>query len=182
MLKTFLVPFALFICFLYTSCASPGGLFKSYLHQKGNLTSLQLDSLKTYLSRTNSSPKDTVIIKYDFNGENCWNQLDHQSDEYIDQVVKSAQVRTVTVLRDRPGISIYKFREEGISFNKLKLRDSDIKIDSSGFVRRLLFKEKQSCGTSGIILPSGDFILIKFDSHFEALSLSGKKIAAVLRD
>jgi len=181
MLRTFFVPFALVICFFYTSCASPGGLFKSYIHTKGSLNSMELDLLKEYLSRTDASPKDTIFIKYDFNGETCWDHLDLQSDEYIDRVVLSAQMRTTATLKARPGISIHKFRENGNAFNKLKLRDSDIKIDSSGLIRQLLFKEKQTCGTSGIVLPSGEFILVKYDSHFDALSLSGKKMGEVLR-
>ena len=168
------------ICLIWIFCASFGAPVAGAKYEKGRLSSLQFDSLKTYLARIDASPKDTLIIKYDFDGESCWDQLDLQSDDYISRVVLSARNRKSEIERERPGVSVYNLRETGSAFNKLKLRDHDIKIDSGGFVRRLLFQKKQGFGSSCIILPSGDYILVKSDAHFEALNLSGKKITSIL--
>lgn len=169
------------VTFFLVACGQSGKLYRNNKLETGSLTNSQLDSLKTFLTNSAFEPRDTIFIKFDFNHESCWEALDNQSDEYINRVVSNSQNSIRSKMANRPNVSIYQYKQSGKAFNKLKHWNTDIKTDSSGYIRKLLFKEKTACGTSAIITPGGKFLLIKSDSHFEAAYMTAEDVAKELR-
>jgi hypothetical protein len=154
------------------SCRPITYLYKDDHPKKRNVVSLSKedhDQLLKFLSKYQSRLNDTVIIKYDFNHETCWDRLDVQTDDYIKRVENGFNERIVKAIKERPAISVFHFRETGNDFNKYVKRNADIIIDSSGLIKKLLFDRRTVCGSSAIILPGGRSVILKSDSHFMAM-------------
>jgi hypothetical protein len=129
---------------------------------------------------TNTSLKDTIIIKYDFNNETCWDLLDQKDDNHIMGFVARHQERVQHVLKTRQNVSVFNFREPGNNLNKIIKWDKSIIIDSSKQLFNLLFKDRCTCGSSILVTPDKQYIFIRSDSHFEALDMTGKQIEEIL--
>ncbi len=144
----------------------------------GKLTDADVRFVKEFLqSFSKTTLNDTLLIKYDFNKDACWNMLDKSKDEDIKSIVLASKERIQTTLLTRPGISIFRFREPGDQLNKIIKWDDSILIDSTKQLYKLLFKKRTECGSSMIILPDGRFILLQTYPHMEALNLSQQQIA-----
>jgi hypothetical protein len=147
----------------------------------GELTETDFSQLKQYIQTfSNTLVKDTIIIKYDFNNETCWNLLDGNTNNYIMRVLKSRQEKIKTMQIFRPNVSIFNFREPGNNLNKLKKLDNTILIDSTKQIKNLLFEKQYTCGSSIIIMPNKKFVFIKSDSHNDILDLNQKQIEELL--
>ena len=124
---------------------------------------------------------DTIILKYDFNRESCWDMLDRQSDSYIQSVIRHRQLFIQQQSLSRKSVSVLRFRERGNSFNKLIDWDGTILVDQKKEIYKALFKKRSSiCGTSAIVLPDRRVVIVFSDSHFEALTYSKEKISKLL--
>ncbi len=178
----FLIIFTLLT--LNLSCVSNPKLYKPDSKERvliGKLSELQFNSLNKILeTNTSSSLQDTLFIKYDYNNESCWNNLDQQSKKYILQVISDRKQRKQKILKDRPNISIFNFRESGDNFNKIKDWDNEIIIDKDNKLFNLIFTQRYRCGNSIIIMPDKQFIFIRSDPHFEALEVNKKRIEEIL--
>lgn len=156
------------ICIIILSCTE----FKLYTTNKkynGVYESGKIDSIRKYLfDASGEAVKDTIIIKYDFNNDDCWNMLDQQSNEHIANVINGMNLYIAAYQNDHPKLSVYQFREKGKNFNKLKLRNKNIIIDN-GFLRKNIFNTLATCGTSIKLYPDGHYQFIYSDSHFAAL-------------
>ncbi|KQM30871.1 hypothetical protein ASE55_16955 [Chryseobacterium sp. Leaf201] len=135
------------------------------------LTKEEYSEFKDYLISKNLQVKDTVFIKYDFNNENCWNQLDFKSKKYIDKIVENFQAHISDFNTAFETAIAYNFRQPGKNFNKLKLWDNTIIIDDRGILEKLIFKNKAQCGSSAVILSDGSYLIYERDAHFELLSV-----------
>lgn len=127
-----------------------------------------------------NKPKDTIIIKYDYQDSSCWNMLDMENQDYILKVVENSQARIKKQIDKRPSISIYRFAELGNRFNNIILLDKTILKDSNNSILNLIFANESSCGNSIIIMPGQKYIYKKSDSHFELLEISKKRIIDIL--
>jgi hypothetical protein len=177
-----------FLCFIslitfFTiaeSCATSSQLYRYDDKNKtytGQLTDSIFTALTKYLTNiSNSKQKDTIIIKYDYNNETCWDMLDQNNDDYIMGFVTRHNERVQKVLATRQNVSVFGFREPGTSVNKIKRWDNSILIDSSKLIFNLLFKERCTCGSSIIIMPDKRFVFLRSDSHSEVLNLTQMQI------
>lgn len=145
------------------------------------LNDTTFDDLKKYLtSITNAELKDTIIIKYDYNNETCWDELDKRDDDNVKPFITANQERVKSLLMLRKKVSIFAFREPGDKFNKIKKWDKSIIIDSDKYLFNLLFKERSICGNSIIVLPDRRYVFVRSDSHSEAMEYSQEKIIELL--
>ncbi|KQM63850.1 hypothetical protein ASE74_11800 [Pedobacter sp. Leaf216] len=161
---------------LIYSCSPKLYVDEDKRYQAGTLTDAQVDSLHFYLKENQRlTLKDTIIIKYDFNRDDCWKDLSYQNAEFLNNVRWTFQKNILEKAEARPKVAIYQYREVGESFSPIKSKGLEIETDS-GFLKKLLFKENTSCGTSAIILPNGKFLLVKSDPQFSALLLNAKDI------
>lgn len=171
------------ILFLTESCNS-SRLYRLEDKNKishGQLSESTFNTLKQFLTTTsNATLKDTIIIKYDFNNETCWDLLDQKDDNYIMGFVARHQDRVQQVLNTRQNVSVFNFREPGNNLNKIIKWDKSIMIDSSKQLFNLLFKDRATCGSSVIVMPDKQFIFIFSDSHLEALDMTQKQIEEIL--
>jgi len=172
---------------LTQNCTTTSKVYYPYNDKKrvgnGLLEDTIFISLKSFLQKyTQDIIKDTIIIKYDYNNETCWNNLDESDDERIMKFVKRKQQSMKQVSQSRKNISLFNFREPGDNLNKLKLWDSTIIIDNRKELYNLLFPHKFNCGNSILILPDKRFIYIGSDPHSEAFYLTGKQIEGILND
>ena len=117
----------LFIAILITtlfSCAPNAKLYRSDNKKHiytGQLSSTDYTSLKQLLaSNSKTALQDTLIIRYDYNYETCWNTLDQQDDANINRVLSNSQNRVQEFRELRPNISVFEFKETGKYLNKLK--------------------------------------------------------------
>ncbi|MEO5945938.1 MAG: hypothetical protein ABIP79_03920 [Chitinophagaceae bacterium] len=112
------------ILIITIGCSSSSQLYRSDDKDKiysGKLSDSTFISLKQFLATsTNSQLKDTIIIKYDYNNETCWDLLDKKEDNYIKPFIPAHQERIKQVLASRQNISIFDFRKPGQNFNKIK--------------------------------------------------------------
>lgn len=167
--------------FIY-SCSPKLYIDENKRYQAGTLSETQIDSLHTFLKQNERlALKDTIIIKYDFNKDVCWNDLSYQNAEFLNNVRWTFQKNIQEKAEARPKVAIYQYREKGENFSPIKSKGLEIETDS-GFLRKLLFKEITSCGTSAIILPNGKFLLVKSDPQFSALILNAKDIEQRLQE
>jgi len=172
------------ILIIAESCGTISQLYRyddknrTYIGQLNDTTFTAL--IKYLTTTTNSKLKDTIIIKYDYNKETCWDNLDEKEDEYIMGFVRRHKERVQKVFAIRKNVSVFDFREPGNNLNKIKKWDSSIIIDSSKQLFNLLFKERCTCGSSIIVMPDKRFIFLRSDSHSEALDLTQKQIEALL--
>ena len=147
----------------------------------GQLSESTFNALKQFLTTTtNATLKDTIIIKYDYNNETCWDILDQKDDNYIMGFVTRHQDRVQQVLKTRQNISVFNFREPGNNLNKIIKWDKSIMIDSSKQLFNLLFKDRCTCGSSILVTPDKQYISIRSDSHFEALDMTEKQIVTII--
>ena len=168
------------LLFLNISCKSHYP-YENSKYASGNLSTLEISDLKTFLGgKSANSVRDTIIINYNYNNANCWQMLDQQSDEYIQQFVEGSKEYVLKSTEKRDKISYFRYREPGKKVNKKILWDDSIAFDETLYLKNLLFLNKQSCGNSAIILPNGDYIILKNDSHSEALTFDKKKISEIL--
>ena len=137
---------------LLISCSSTARLYRHDGTKRiysGTLDDATNASLRQLLViQAVSSLKDTVIIKYDYNNESCWDLLDQRDDNYVQGFVTRHRERIQMLQATRPNVSILEFREPSNNLNKIKKRDSYIIIDSSRRLMNLLFKERSACGNS----------------------------------
>jgi hypothetical protein len=177
--KCLLILSAISICFL--CCGQYRRLYRAGdkgRYQTGKLEKPVFDSLKQYLFSITGKPvNDTIIIKFDFNHETCWSLSDSRTDAEIDAAIARVNEHQAAVLSSRKQLSVFLFRETGRDFNKLISRNNTILIDN-GFMEHLLFKQKTVCGTSAILDPSGSYLLVRSDSHFEALHMTAAQFAS----
>ena len=163
---------------VFTACAAPK-LYRSNRYSTTVISEETLNKLKSYLQKHEvSTVKDTIIIKYNFNGDDCWRMMDSDQQK-LESVLSAYQAHHKMVALKRPNVSIFEFSAKGKNQNNYKLNNSDILIDE-GDIRELLFKEPTTCGSSILILPTGKCLIVKSDSHFEALNLNSKAIDSLL--
>lgn len=148
---------------------------------KGELNEPDYAHLKQILlENTKTILQDTLIIKYDYNNETCWMFLDKKSDDDIASSISIRQDQVRNVSQNRKGVSIFKFKEKGSNLSKVVERDSSIFLDRKKQLFRLLFKKRSTCGNSIIILPGRKFILLRSDSHFEAMNYTRDQMIDIL--
>ena len=139
-------------------------------------------SVKQFLqSYSNTTLHDTILIKYDFNHESCWDMLDTRDKENIKRVIDSYNSTIQKVIDERSAVSVFQFRQPGNNINNYKKWNAKIIIDSSGLLGNILFYDKVMCGSSAIILPDKRFLITRSDSHFESLRYSKEMIEAILK-
>jgi hypothetical protein len=185
MKKYFLVFPVLFSFVIFVeSCSTASRLYRYDDKNRtyaGQLNDETFFALKQYLTNTtNTTLKDTIIIKYDYNNENCWDILDQREKEYIMDFVTTHKQRVQQILAARQNVSVFDFREPGNNLNKIKKWDNTIIIDTTKQLMNLLFKERCACGSSIIVMPDKKFVFLRSDSHSDALGLPQKKIIEVL--
>jgi hypothetical protein len=173
---------SLILIYSCSTTSQPYGADNNNKTYKSQLSDSNFIAIKQYLTKTtNSKLLDTIIIKYDFNNENCWSRLDENNDDYIMGFVTRHKERVQKVLATRPNVSVFDFREPGNNLNKIKKWDNSIIIDSSKQLFNLLFRERCTCGSSIIIMPDKRFIFLRSDSHSEILDLTQKQIEQKLK-
>lgn len=169
---------------LLTGCGSSAKLYRdddpSRIYS-GTLDDTTNTALRNFLSGTTSMLKDTIIIKFDYNHDKCWEMLDRQNKDYIERILKGYQKRVEKARDERVDVSVFTFRERGKNISKSKKWDNSIVIDSSAQLMNLLFKERSMCGNSIIVLPDKKFVFLRSDSHFEAINLTGDQIESYLQ-
>jgi len=150
---------------------------------KGELNEADYAQLKQILLENSKSIlQDTLIIKYDYNNETCWMFLDDKGDDDIASSIRIRQQQVQKVSLNRKGVSIFKFKEKGSNLSKVVERDNSIFQDRKKKLFKLLFKKRSTCGNSIIILPSRKFILVRSDSHFEAMNYTRDQIIDILAE
>ncbi len=138
----------------------------------GLLSDSVFNSVKRLLTEmTGKDVQDTIIIKYDYDKETCWNNLDQRNDEQIKAVLNHRNNWVRQVLKSRPNISFFHFREPGEQLNKVIRWDSTVYIDSSKQLFHWLFNQRSICGNSIIIMPDKRFVFLRSDPHFEVFGL-----------
>lgn len=148
----------------------------------GTLSADKLKSLKEALIKLKPGEiKDTIIIKYDYNYESCWNNLDRADDAYIMGFVHRYNENVKNLLASRPQLSIYSIREPGVGINKIKYWNDSIVIDKNRSIKKLLFKKKSICGNSIMIMPDGKYIFINSDSHNNIFYVTAYKISTLFK-
>jgi len=177
MLNRYLV-FVLICCCVFTACTTPK-LYRSNRYSTTVISEETRNKLKSYLQKHEvSTLKDTIIIKYNFNGDHCWGVMDADQQK-LESVLSAYQAHHKMVALKRTNVSIFEFRAKGKNQNKYKLNNSDILVDE-GDISALLFKKPTTCGSSIVILPTGKCLIVKSDSHFEALNLNSKMIDSLV--
>ena len=137
---------------------------------QGTLTDSVYSQLTNILYESSGNiAKDTIIINYNYNYQDCWRYLDLQNDNYINNVIFSRTTRIRTKLHYSKNTSVYRFKQIGNNFNKVILRDSSILTDKKSELYDLLFNHEIKCGNSILIYPDKKFIYLKNDSHFKLL-------------
>ena len=172
----------LIVVSFHFGCSDTNRIYASYDKGKliaGILSDSGINTLKNIIKfYSNGEIRDTIIIKYEYNNESCWDILDQHGDDYIRGIIKSKQSRIYENLKHRNNISVLTFREEGTNFNKVIAWDSTIIVDNNHRLYDLLFFDRSICGNSIIILPDKRYILTRSDSHFSSLSRTKKQIVA----
>lgn len=165
------------------SCSAPRLYSNQQKVRTGKLTEMQLSELRSYLRPfTKGNLQDTLIIKYEIDGESCWNNLDGQPDDYINRVLVNGQKYKATLSSERPGVSFYHFKEKGNKTNKLISWNKEIIVDEQNKLGPLLFTEKAkaACGSSGVVLPGGEYVIMRSDSHLIGFGLTKEMIREAL--
>lgn len=146
------------------------------------LDAAEYKTLKGLLSKYGAAPlKDTIIIKYDFNNDNCWDSLEKRSGVFIHTIIGAHRNEINALILGRPGISVFQLKEKGKEFSKFKKWNADITTDRNNGIGEILFKKNTKCGSSAIVLPGGIFLLVSSDEHFNALKIGQQQIAGLLK-
>ena len=170
----------LFLSILAVSCKS-SYIYENSDYGAGKLSSTEQVDLRDFLTKKSAvTQNDTIIINYNYNTSNCWHRLDLEDDEYILQFIEQSKEYVSKNTKDRSKMSYFQYREPGKNVNKKILWNSSIDIDQDLFLKNLLFQDQKSCGNSAIILPNGEYLMVKNDSHSTALTLSKKEIYDIL--
>jgi hypothetical protein len=155
--------------YFIVSCGATKSVSKNTVDNQ-QFPKARIDSIKSYLSMLSGEPaRDTIIIKYEFNNEHCWDLLDEQSNEYITRVIESTNNYISKYKTAHPGTSVYHIRENGRNQNALVLKNNQNLVDN-GYLRKSIFIKKALCGTSLKLYPDGTYKFIYSDSHFTALA------------
>jgi hypothetical protein len=165
------------------SCSMPT-LYRSGTEKivVGRLAEKEFSDLKLFLQPySNGKLQDTLIIKYEIDDESCWDRLDAQSDNYIWRVINGGKKYRDSIIKARPTVSFFHFQEKGKRKNKIISWDSTIHVDEPVTLQKMLFKSKAVCGSSAVILPNGEYIVLRSDSHVVGYGLSKNQIAEALK-
>ena len=172
------------ILIIVESCNTTSKIYPYYDNNKtskGQLSDSIFTALNKYLKITEDSKlRDTIIIKYDYNNESCWDILDESDDRHIMDFVSRHQERVQKALLTRKNVLIFEFREPGNNLNKIKKFNNLIIIDKSKQLFNLLFKERSPCGNSIIIMPDKKFVFLRSDSHSRILDLTKQQVEEIL--
>ena len=141
----------------------------------GVLETEDFKNIKEFLTSKNLAIKDTIIIKYEFNGDGCWSMLDEQDDDYIKKVSDGMNEYLKIFIDKHSGAVAYRIREKGKNFSKYVSRDPTISVDDNGILKNLLFNKRKMCGTTAVILDDGSYALKYGDSHFQVLKILENK-------
>lgn len=187
MKKHFLFKIAILLLLsLSASCNFTSKLYTSNNNNRvttGQVSESEFKNLHQILDGYTSTPlNDTILIKYDYNNENCWNNLDLMNKDYIMQVVNQRKQRLQNILDTRKNVSAFNFREPGKNVNKLKKLDNSILIDIDKKLLQLLFTERTKCGNSMVIMPDKQYIFIRSDAHSDILDLTQKQFIGILNN
>lgn len=166
-------------------CSSTGQLYRKEDNNKiysGKLSDTTYNGLKQYLlASTKVKLNDTIIIKYDYNNETCWDALDQKSEDFISPFVTAHKERLRSLLAERTNVSIFDFREPGTKVNKIKKWNNSIYIDSTKYLFKLLFKKRSTCGSSIIVMPDKNYVFLRSDAHSDAMDYTKSQIQAILK-
>ena len=143
--------------------------------QAFQLSSEEFAQLKDFLLHKNIPIKDTIIIKYEFNGDDCWHLLNQKSKNYIHKVRDGMQKHISNFNLSHSDAIAIRVKESGKNFSDYILDDPTILTDDDKLLRRLLFKKTESCGTTAVILDDASFALKESDSHFSVLNILNNK-------
>ncbi len=168
---------------LLNSCSSSLPTFKKETERivVTTIADSSFVSLKNFLqSKSATKLKDTLIIKFDFNKENCWQALDKGSLDYLLKVLDNHKKQRQKLIEERPEVSFFEFRQAGNHLSKLKRLDDKVMIDKTGMLISILFPIQTECGSSAIILPDKKVIMVYTDPHFDAFYFTGEKIKTIL--
>lgn len=138
------------------------------------LSETQYGELKNFLQSKNVEIRDTIFIKYDYNKENCWNELDRSGKKRILGIVERFQNNIKNFNNRHKDAIAVNFRESGDKFNKLKLWDNTIIIDENLYLKNLMFSQKNQCGNSAVIFSDRSYLMLREDPHFELLEIADK--------
>jgi hypothetical protein len=169
--------------FVLNSCEPSSRLYRlddNVAMYFGHINEGTYNQIKQFLSSENTQLKDTIIIKYDYNNETCWDRMDERNDSSIMTSVKYWQKHIQQKMTARQNLTVFHYREPGNDLNKIIKPDSSILIHDKKILLNLLFKKRTTCGSSIIIMPDKRFLFIRSDSHFEALEMSKQQIEDVL--
>lgn len=176
---------SIFVLIILFGCGSTAQLYRSDDKNQiytGKLSDTVYTSLKQFLQASTSSKiKDTIIIKYDYNNETCWDILDQSDDDYVRPFIPAHHEKVRNILAKRQNVSIFDFREPGQNLNKIKKWDSSIKIDTTKFLFKLLFKKRSTCGNSIIVMPDKNFVFLRSDAHSQAMDFTQAQIKELLK-
>jgi hypothetical protein len=143
--------------------------------EKYTLTKDDFKNFKNYLNDNHKIlAKDTIIIKYEFNNESCWDRLDREENSRIQYFIDLHQKEIEKFNSIHKNAVALHFREEGKNFNKVVFLDKSIFVDQSSFLKSLIFKEKNMCGNTIIMLKDGTYYLRKSDPHFDIIQVMNK--------
>ncbi len=169
---------------IFVGCGSTGRLYNQEDEKRvssGKLDDSTYNSLRQLLSTSGGQAlNDTIIIKYDYQGDDCWNLLDQREATYIQGFIANANARIESQQTLRRGISVFRFREPGRNVNKIIGLNKAIMVNSSKQILAHAFKQRSICGSSMLLLPDKSFIYMRSDSHFELLDLLPEKIGSYL--
>ena len=106
------------LCFaiIVFSCSSTK-LFSPDMRSRVSFRSLSTENntaLRNYLQQYSSAPlKDTLMIKYNFNNETCWNELDQHGDNFIFNMITHYHHIIDSFAVSKPHSSVFEFRQPG---------------------------------------------------------------------
>lgn len=169
MITRFKNPILLILIAATVLACAEARIYRDDKEHGGSFPLAKVEAIRKYLSDASGQTlNDTIIIKYDFNNETCWNALDAKNSKYIAGIIDGTNNAIVQYKAAHPKTSVFQFREKGRNQNKLKLRNKEIIVDS-GYLLNNIFTTRTTCGTSLKLYPNGNYELIYSDSHFMAI-------------
>jgi hypothetical protein len=167
---------------VFISCKPTSSFY--YENNKVNVGKLS-DSTYTEIRRfllnhTDQALRDTILVKYDFNNDRCWNRLDQRDDNHIKRSVDFRNDRIKKILESRKDITILTFREPGDNVNKVISKNESIKVVRSKLLLDMFFEKRYECGSSIAIMPDKRFVVFYGDSHSQILDLTKSKFQDII--